>query len=192
MVVLVFAHPYPNRSRANRRLLDAVADLDDVDVRSLYDMYPGFDIDVPAEQAALEEATAVVWQHPTYWYSVPSLLKHWFDKVLLRGWAYGEGGTALRGKRCLWVATTGGDVGSYSEQGMHRRAFEAYRPVVEQTAVFCGMRWEPPLIVHGVHQLSDPVLDEAAREYRARMELLIDASVVPRVSAGPVSFGSGS
>jgi glutathione-regulated potassium-efflux system ancillary protein KefF len=192
MVVLVFAHPYPNRSRANRRLLDAVADLDDVDVRSLYDMYPGFDIDVPAEQAALEGATAVVWQHPTYWYSVPSLLKHWFDKVLLRGWAYGEGGTALRGKRCLWVATTGGDVGSYSEQGMHRRAFEAYRPVVEQTAVFCGMRWEPPLIVHGVHQLSDRVLDEAAREYRARMQLLIDASVVPRVSAGPVSFGSGS
>ena len=192
MVVLVFAHPYPDRSRANRRLLDAVADLADVDVRSLYDMYPGFDIDVPAEQAALERATAVVWQHPTYWYSVPSLLKHWFDKVLLRGWAYGEGGTALRGKRCLWVATTGGDVGSYSERGMHRRAFEAYRPVVEQTAVFCGMRWEPPLIVHGVHQLSDQDLDEAASEYRTRMKKLIEASVVPRVSAAPVSFGSGS
>jgi glutathione-regulated potassium-efflux system ancillary protein KefF len=192
MVVLVFAHPYPNRSRANRRLLDAVADLADVDVRSLYDMYPGFDIDVPAEQAALERATAVVWQHPTYWYSVPSLLKHWFDKVLLRGWAYGEGGTALRGKRCLWVATTGGDDAAYSEQGMHRRAFEAYRPVIEQTAVFCGMRWEPPLIVHGVHQLSERDLDEAARGYRARVERLIDASVVPRVSAAPVSFGSGS
>jgi glutathione-regulated potassium-efflux system ancillary protein KefF len=191
MVVLVFAHPYPNRSRANRRLYDAVADLADLDVRSLYDLYPGFDIDVPAEQAALERATAVVWQHPTYWYSVPSLLKHWFDKVLLRGWAYGEGGTALRGKRCLWVATTGGDGASYSEQGMHRRAFEAYRPVVEQTAVFCGMRWEPPLIVHGVHQLSDRDLDEAARGYRARMELLIDASVVPSVSAAPVSLGSG-
>jgi glutathione-regulated potassium-efflux system ancillary protein KefF len=173
MVVLVFAHPYPDRSRANRRLLDAVSDLDGVDVRSLYDMYPGFDIDVSAEQAALEKATTVVWQHPTYWYTVPGLLKHWFDKVLLRGWAYGEGGTALRGKRCLWVATTGGDGTAYSDNGMHRRAFDAYRPVVEQTAVFCGMRWEPPLVFQGVHALSDAELDAAARSYRARLESLL-------------------
>ena len=173
MVVLVFAHPYPDRSRANRRLLEAVSDLRGVDVRSLYDMYPGFDIDVPAEQAALEGASAVVWQHPTYWYTVPGLLKHWFDKVLLRGWAYGEGGTALYGKRCLWVATTGGDDLAYSEAGMHRRAFDSYRPVVEQTAVFCGMHWEEPLIVRGVHQLGDAELDAAARRYRKRVEALI-------------------
>jgi glutathione-regulated potassium-efflux system ancillary protein KefF len=173
MVVLVFAHPYPDRSRANRRLLEAVADLSDVNVRSLYDMYPGFDIDVPAEQVALEKATAVVWQHPTYWYTVPGLLKHWFDKVLLRGWAYGEGGTALYGKRCLWVATTGGDDAAYSEAGMHRRGFDAYQPVIEQTAVFCGMRWEEPLIVRGVHELRDAELDEAARGYRARVTGLI-------------------
>jgi glutathione-regulated potassium-efflux system ancillary protein KefF len=108
-----------------------------------------------------------------YWYSVPGLLKHWFDKVLLRGWAYGEGGTALRGKRCLWVATTGGDEVAYSDRGMHQRAFDAYRPVIEQTAVFCGMRWETPLVVHGVHGLVDAELDAAAREYRARLEKLV-------------------
>jgi glutathione-regulated potassium-efflux system ancillary protein KefF len=175
MVVLVFAHPYPDRSRANRRLLEAVSELSGVNVRSLYDMYPGFDIDVPAEQAALEKAHAVVWQHPTYWYTVPSLMKHWFDKVLLRGWAYGEGGTALRGKRCLWVPTTGGDDGDYAQTGMHGRAFDAYRPVVEQTAVYCGMRWEEPLVVQGVHDLSDQALADVARTYRARVEALMAA-----------------
>ncbi|HVR18308.1 MAG TPA: glutathione-regulated potassium-efflux system oxidoreductase KefF [Polyangiaceae bacterium] len=175
MVVLVFAHPYPDRSRANRRLLDAVKKLDDVEVRSLYDLYPGFDIDVAAEQAALEKASTIVWQHPTYWYTVPGLMKHWFDKVLLRGWAYGEGGTALRGKRCLWVPTTGGDDVAYTESGMHGRAFESYIPVVEQTAVFCGLRWETPLIVQGVHDLSDEALDAAANNYRARLEALIAA-----------------
>ncbi|HEX6276615.1 MAG TPA: glutathione-regulated potassium-efflux system oxidoreductase KefF [Polyangiaceae bacterium] len=175
MVVLVFAHPYPDRSRANRRLLAAVEKLDGVSVRSLYDMYPGFDIDVAAEQSALEAASAVVWQHPTYWYTVPGLLKHWFDKVLLRGWAYGEGGSALRGKRCLWVATTGGDDAAYSTAGMHGRAFEAYEPVIEQTAVFCGMRWEKPLVVQGVHDLDDAELEAAAREYRERVERLLGA-----------------
>jgi len=176
MVVLVFAHPYPDRSRANRRLLDAVKTLEDVNVRSLYDLYPGFDIDVAAEQAALEKASTIVWQHPTYWYTVPGLLKHWFDKVLLRGWAYGEGGTALRGKRCLWVVTTGGDDDAYTASGMHGRAFESYVPVVEQTAVFCGMRWETPLIVQGVNALSDDELDAAASDYRARLEALIAAN----------------
>ena len=173
MVVLVFAHPYPDRSRANRRLLDAVSGLRGVDVRSLYDMYPAFDIDVPAEQAALEKAHAVVWQHPTYWYTVPSLMKHWFDKVLLRGWAYGEGGTALRGKRCLWVPTTGGDDDDYSHSGMHGRAFASYVPVVEQTAVYCGMRWEEPLIAQGIHAMSDAELDRVAQVYRARVEALV-------------------
>lgn len=79
MLVLIFAHPYPDRSRANQALLSAVRDLDGLELRSLYDLYPGFDIDVPSEQAALSRATVVVWQHPIYWYAPPALLKHWFD-----------------------------------------------------------------------------------------------------------------
>jgi glutathione-regulated potassium-efflux system ancillary protein KefF len=172
-VLLLFAHPYPDRSRANRRLLQAVSGLNGVQVRSLYDLYPGFDIDVAAEQAALRQARALVWQHPLYWYSAPSLLKHWFDKVLARGFAYGHGGNALAGKRCLWVVTTGGDEASFSVQGMHRRPFDEFSPVVEQTALFCGMAWEPPLVLHGAHRADDRVLEAAAGEYRERLERLL-------------------
>jgi glutathione-regulated potassium-efflux system ancillary protein KefF len=150
MLDLVYAHPYPDRSRANRRLLQE-------------------------EQAALERSGIVVWQHPIHWYSVPGLLKHWFDKVLLRGWAYGDGGRALHGKRCLWVATAGGDDDAYSASGMHGRAFEQYMPAIEQTAVFCGMRWEPPLIVHGAHGLSDAELGDAATTYRDRIRALLSS-----------------
>src|SRR5262245_21808967 len=168
-VLLLFAHPYPDRSRANRRLLSAAQGLAGVAVRSLYDLYPGFDIDVAAEQSALRQAQAVVWQHPMYWYTVPSLLKHWFDKVLARGFAYGQGGDALTGKRCLWVVTTGGDEAAFSPQGMHRRPLDEFSPVVEQTALFCGMHWEPPLVLHGAHRVADPVLEAAATDYRARL-----------------------
>lgn len=172
-MLLLFAHPYPDRSRANRRLLRAAQGLDGVEQRSLYDLYPGFDIDVPAEQNALRRAYAVVWQHPLYWYSVPALLKHWFDKVLARGFAYGRGGTALSGKRCLWVVTTGGDEAAFGEQGMHRRPLADFSPVVEQTALFCGMRWEPPLVLHGAHRVADSVLEDAAALYRARLAQLV-------------------
>ena len=84
MLLLIFAHPYPDRSRANQALLEGVRGMKELELRSLYELYPGFDIDVPAEQAALSRAKIVIWQHPTYWYAPPGLLKHWFDKVLLR------------------------------------------------------------------------------------------------------------
>jgi len=173
MVVLVFAHPYPDRSRANRRLLERAREVEGVEVRSLYDLYPGFDIDVPEEQAALARARVVVWQHPVQWYTVPGLLKHWFDKVLARGWAYGDGGNALRGKRCLWVVTSGGDDEAYSPQGMHGRPFADYVPVVEQTARFCGMHWEEPIVVRAAQRLPDADLDGMAENYRARLEALV-------------------
>ena len=176
MALLIYAHPYPNRSRANRVLLDAVHDHAELEVRSLYDLYPGFGIDVEAEQQALLQAELVIWQHPIYWYSVPGLMKHWFDKVLARGWAYGDGGTALEGKRCWWVATTGGDDHAFSAEGMHAHPMQAFVPPVLQTARFCGMQWLEPLIVHGAHRIGDEQLRQAARDYRESFERLLKAA----------------
>jgi len=172
MLLLIFAHPYPDKSRANRSLLDAARSVDGLEVRSLYDLYPNFDIDVGVEQEALTRASVVIWQHPTYWYAPPSLLKHWFEKVLSRGWAYGDGGDALRGKRCLWVTTTGGEPGAYGPDGMHRLPFHEFVPPVEQTARFCQMTWESPLIVHSAHRLSDADLVATGEDYRRRLESL--------------------
>ncbi|MGC4090948.1 MAG: NAD(P)H-dependent oxidoreductase [Polyangiaceae bacterium] len=176
MLVLIFAHPYPDRSRANQVLLSRVRDLPGVEVRSLYDLYPAFDFDVEAEQAALTRSQIVVWQHPIHWYAPPSLLKHWFDKVLLRGWAYGDGGRALLGKRCQWVTTTGGEPDAYGPSGMHGYPFETFVPAVEQTARFCGMHWEPPLVLHGAHRVSDEALERFAEGYRTRLQSLLESA----------------
>jgi glutathione-regulated potassium-efflux system ancillary protein KefF len=172
VISLIHAHPYPARSRANAALLAAVRDLSNVDVRSLYAMYPDFDIDAPVERGAIGRATAIVLLHPLYWYTTPALLKHWFDVVLTKGFAYGEGGTALHGKTCLWAVTTGGDDSAFSEAGRHHRAFAAFTPVVEQTVRYCGMTWAPPFVVHGAHQISDDELAEAARGFRKRVQKL--------------------
>ena len=180
MAVLIYAHPYPTRSRANRALLDAVSDLPNLQIRSLYDLYPDFDIDIEAEQGGLSASKLVVWQHPLYWYSVPGLLKHWFDKVLARGWAYGEGGQALHGKRCLWVTTSGGNEQAFTLEGMHAHPLTAFVPPIEQTARFCGMTWLEPVVVHGAHQVSEALLGEAATGYRARLQaLLADEGAAP-------------
>lgn len=155
MICVIHAHPYPSRSRTNRALSDALRGMAGVDFRALYEDYPDFDIDVPGEQKALERARLVVWMHPLFWYSVPALMKHWIDKVLAYGWAYGEGGSALHNKHCLWVPTTGGDERDFTPSGMHAHPMAAYAPALEQTARFCGMRWEPPYVVHDAIAIGD-------------------------------------
>jgi len=168
-VLLVYAHPHPGRSIANRALVDAVRDLPGVALHRLYDRYPDFAIDVAAERERLAAARLVVWQHPLYWYSVPALLKLWFETVLERGWAYGEGGTALAGKDCLWVVTTGALPDAYAPDGKHGHPFAAFAPHVEQVARFCGMRWLEPIVVHGAHVAPAEQIETRARAYRQRL-----------------------
>lgn len=187
MIYIVFAHPYPSQSRVNRALLGAAQELPGVEVCSLYDRYPDFDIDVGAEQAALDRAQLIVLMHPVFWYSAPGLLKHWFDKVLTYGWAFGEGGTALRGKDCLWVATTGGSPEAYSTDGIHRRGFSDFTAPVEETALFCGMNWQEPFIVHGANEMDDAALAEGAARLRTRLEAWLAArpGAASRATAQP-------
>lgn len=184
MIYLVFAHPYPSQSRANKALLEAVRDLPGLEVCSLYDRYPDFDIDVAAEQAALSRAQLVVWMHPVFWYSVPGLLKHWFDKVLSHGWAYGDGAAALRGKDCLWVASTGGTAEAYSAAGIHQRPFAEFTPPIEETARFCAMNWLAPCILHGANEIEGAELGAHARQLRQRLETWLAAHAG---KAGPPS-----
>ena len=167
-IALIHAHPYAEQSLANRELLAAIDDLAFVARRSLYDLYPDFDIDVDAEQRALAAADLIVLQHPVYWYSTPALLKLWIDDVFALGWAYGDGGTALAGKSLQWVVTTGGDFRAYSPVGPHGHPFEAFIAPMRQTARFCGMHWLEPLIVYDAHADREHVI-EAGRHYRERL-----------------------
>jgi glutathione-regulated potassium-efflux system ancillary protein KefF len=176
MILLIYAHPHHSRSIAQRILLDAVRDLPQVNVHALYDRYPDFSIDIAADRALLTQARLVIWQHPLHWYAPPALLKLWFEAVLTRGWAFGDGGDALAGKQCLWVTSTGALAESYQPDGLHQHAFEAFVPAVKQTAQFCRMRWLEPIVVHGAHRVERAVLERHAAQYRARLEAWLSAN----------------
>jgi glutathione-regulated potassium-efflux system ancillary protein KefF len=128
-------------------------------MRDLYAQYPDYLIDVATEQQQLAQAQLVVLLHPIQWYSMPPLQKLWLDEVLSYGWAYGTGGTALRGKDLWLVASTGGATESYHPSGHNRYFFDAFLPPYEQTAALCGMRFLPPLLLHGAHTASQAELD---------------------------------
>ena len=170
-VVVIAAHPHLERSRVNRALLNAARKLDAarVEVRDLYALYPDYWIDVAAEQAALAAARLVVWQHPIHWYGMPPLMRLWQDEVLAFGWAYGPGGRTLDGKDLWLVATTGDPAAAYRPDGWNRYFFDAFVPPYEQAAALCGMRFVPPLVLHGAHRVGDDALAEHAATYAQRL-----------------------
>jgi glutathione-regulated potassium-efflux system ancillary protein KefF len=169
-ILVLVAHPTMELSRANRRLKKAARQAGArVVVRDLYRLYPDYLVDVQAEQAALAQARLVVWQHPIHWYGPPPLMKLWIDDVLAFGWAYGPGGTALRGKDLWLVATTGGSQDSYRPDRYNRYFFDAFLPPYEQTAALCGMRFLHPLMLHGAHRVSDAEIAAHAEVYAQRL-----------------------
>jgi glutathione-regulated potassium-efflux system ancillary protein KefF len=168
-ILVLAAHPNWRESRVNRRLLAAAAETEGVQVRDLYGSYPDYDIDVAAEQAATAEASLVVLLHPVQWYSMPALMKLWLDEVLTYGWAYGHGGTALQGKDVWLVATTGGPEESYHPQSYNRYFFDAFLPPYEQTAALCGMRFLPPLLLHGAHRASEETVAQHVAVFQDRL-----------------------
>lgn len=169
-ILVLAAHPNWRESRVNRQLLAAAGAIDRVGVRDLYDRYPDYDVDVPGEQAAAAAADLIVLLHPIQWYSMPALQKLWLDEVLGYGWAYGPGGTALQGKDLWLVATTGGPQSSYHPQGYNRYFFDAFLPPYEQTAALCGMRFLPPLLLHGARSASDQAVAEHVAIFAQRLQ----------------------
>jgi glutathione-regulated potassium-efflux system ancillary protein KefF len=167
MILIVYAHPYPDQSRVNQQMLKRAGANPDVVIRSLYDLYPDFDIDVEAEQRAVEQAQLVVLQHPMYWYSMPPLLKLWIDKVFTHGWAYGKDATALNGKSLLWAVTTGGEHDHF-QMGAYP-GFAVLAQPLQATALYCHMRWLEPLVVHGAFAGDAEAQREQIEHYGERL-----------------------
>ena len=176
-VLILFAHPAIRKSRVNRRLVEAVRDVEGVTVNDLYEEYPDLSIDVAREQELFGTHEVVVFQHPFYWYSTPAILKEWQDLVLEYGWAYGHDGNALRGKVLLNATTTGGGEEAYGSHGSNRFSVRQLLAPIEQTARLCGMDFLPPFVVHGTFRLTVPEIEDHALDYRRLLESLRDGRV---------------
>ena len=165
--LIQFCHPALETSRANRALIDAVADIEGVTVNDLYEEYPDFQINARREKALMESHERIVWQHPFYWYSTPALMKEWFDIVLEYGWAYGKEGTALHGKRVKSVITTGATEDAYCSAGHNGFTMRELLRPLEQTARLCGMTYLEPLVFFDALHLEGEAMNAATERYRS-------------------------
>lgn len=166
-ILILAAHPDLAQSRVTHALLAATraSASGQIEIRDLYRLYPDYALDVQAEQQALEAARLIVLLHPLHWYGMPGLQKLWLDEVLRFGWAYGPGGQALQGKDLWLVTSTGGSAESYSTAGHNQHGIEQFLLPYSQSAKLCGLRFLPPLLLHGAHRVDDDTLIQHARGF---------------------------
>ncbi len=177
-ILILFGHPAFRRSTINAALREAVETLDGVTFHDLYASYPDFLIDVPREQQLCESHDIIIFQHPFYWYSTPSVVKEWFDLVLEHDWAYGSSGNALKGKITFQALTAGGGQEHYRAEGLNLFTIRELTTPFRATANLCGMDWLPPFAVLGIHQ-GLPEKDRVghAEDYRRMLTALRDNRV---------------
>lgn len=150
-VLVISGHPSLEQSNANAVVIEqAKAQITDIEVRRLDTLYPDFNIDIAAEQAALIEAKVIVLQFPFHWYSMPALLKQWLDQVFSYNFAYGAQGDKLKSKHFILSFTVGGPADSYDPLGYNHFTIPQLLHPIQQTAYLAGMIYHPPVYSHGM------------------------------------------
>lgn len=83
----------------------------------------GFSPDLDAEMRKVEWCDLMIWQFPLWWFSVPAIMKGWYDRVFAMGRFYGYGNIyetgVLKGKRAMLSLTTGGLQEHYTAEGFN-------------------------------------------------------------------------
>ncbi len=173
-VLIIFAHPRFEKSRANKLLAQHIPKRDNITFHDLYEIYPNFNIDIEREKKLVSEHKIIVCQFPFYWYSAPAMLKQWMEMVLEYGWAYGPGGNALKGKIMLNAVTTGGPRATYQAGKRHSYSIKEFLRPYEQAAKICNMIYLPPFTVQGTHKLTGADLEIFAEQYDILLQKLVD------------------
>jgi len=146
--------------------------------------------DIRAEQEKLRWADTLVVQFPLWWFGMPAILKGWFDRLFVQGFAqgvldqdtgrarrYGDGG--LAGKRAMVITTVGANATTTGPRGIHGELDEVLFPLTHGTLWYSGMSVVAPFVVNGTVALSGAEYDDAASRLTDRLADLPVSPAIP-------------
>jgi len=151
--LILMAHDDLDNSILNKRFKSELQNEENIIYKDLNSLYPNYEIDVQKEQEELKDITKIVFQFPMYWYSIPSALKNWIDKVLTYGYSYiiNEKGEfeakALKGKEFQVIATMGAKEESF--KGEDRLSVKECLNSCFYTMKMLGLNNLEPIFIYG-------------------------------------------
>lgn len=169
--LVIVSHPTPDQSRTIKALEQLATRLPDVEVRNIESLY-GSDLDgfdLAAEHQAVEAADRIVFLFPIHWFNLTPMLKAYLNQVWSYGWAFGPGGTALKGKEMLVVTSAGATEHTYSAEGLIQSTIDEVLTPMKASALYVGMDYLEPLAFYSAMGVSEVTLDEFRLAFAGRL-----------------------
>lgn len=145
--------------------------------------------DILAEQAKVAWADVLVFHFPMWWFGPPAILKGWFDRVFVQGFAFGlrdAGGRTLRygdgglaGRRALVVTSVGARASGFGPRGVHGCVDDVLFPLLHGTFWYTGIAALPPFVVYGADRLTADGFAGYASRLSDRLRTLDTAEPLP-------------
>ncbi len=127
--------------------------------------------DVQAEHDKLNQSNLVIFHFPFWWWSVPAIMKGWFDRVLSRGYAYGDSGM-LCDKKALLVITAETKRARFSE--VARRSHDVLYSIEEGVLRYVGFKVVPAFVAAEIYTISDEERNAYKNDYRNYLQTVLD------------------
>lgn len=136
--------------------------------------------EIRREQEKLRAADLLVVQFPLWWAGMPAILKGWFDRVFVNGFAfnvphprtgrslkYGEGG--LAGRRALTVVSAGDRESSFAAGGVNGELEALLFPLLHGILWYTGVTPLRPHLVAATDRREFAGLDAERERFFARL-----------------------
>ncbi|BDR54443.1 hypothetical protein KIMH_05540 [Bombiscardovia apis] len=142
--------------------------------------------DVAALQSRIEDADVIAFVFPMYWFSMPAIMKGFFDRVLCRGFSYNIDGTpgALAGKTIKLIILCGASEGSHRIDGVDK-AIDVQ--ICQRTLRdYCGVQDIEKVYLDGLNMGDqDEQVREEMRKRLIRISVLGSQTAVQTASQKP-------
>ena len=145
--------------------------------------HDSFSDDITAEIKKLQHCDLLILQFPLWWYSVPAIMKGWFDRVFVNGLMYGQLGRfdkgGMKGKRAM-ISTTSGCFPSMVDQGGLMGHLDAVLWHLQYgTLAYVGFEVLAPFVTWSVRYEEEDQRRAYLDEYRQRLRSLETSKTQP-------------
>lgn len=147
-------------------------------------------VDVQHHLQLLRAADLLILQFPLWWFSMPAILKGWFERVYAYGFAYGVGehsdthwgdrygeGT-LAGKRAMLIVTAGGWESHYAPRGINGPIDDILFPIQHGMLHYPGFEVLPPFVTYRAGKTDEARFAALCEQLGQRLDNLWNAEPI--------------
>ncbi|MNC06832.1 Glutathione-regulated potassium-efflux system ancillary protein KefF [compost metagenome] len=129
--------------------------------------------DILEELDKIKWADLIIFNFPIYWFSMPAIMKGWFDRVFISGYCYGgariydRGG--LKDKKAMLAFSLGGQDHMFGPGAVHGELEALLQPIQRGVLGYVGLTVLPPFVAFHVPYISQEARQEYLEQYRQHL-----------------------